>query len=548
MEATGRDGDRGPWSYREQTRISSSYTISSTTSGTVSTGYTSNGSHLSWISMEAARHFQEMEEEDAVEFVQPLKKTRKETEKKHTELAKLKEMAKKAAEETKMKQIKNLAKEFFRAPSSAKCSIEGADMSALDKWFAKLGVGWVLHVADGAVAGKKKKLEPALDASSWIRALAEIGDAFRALLLSGHGPAKEEEGLATEQSEEQDILTEQVQLASFIQQAILKMLAFVDAIAAPDHTRCEAYQKPHALLRVHDALSEALLKIWSPFDSSPFTEVGRIQSEIVSILSAKEAKADEATWSTMDEIRNGILESVEDGDDSSTPQGLSDIHKATRSLINFLVFLQDKKNRSSVAPIVSEPASFGTYAQIRVQPPLTIPVVKMVFCLEEKLANKSEEFLDQSLRFLFLLNNTSFLLDQLQDTPYFPENYRASLSGNVEGYMESYVQQSWAPLLSCLSKPTPRRFRKHYSILPKFESEFQKTYSTQKLWKVPDPKLRNRLRKAIIERVIPPYTKYIEDNNVTTPRFTPQKLVEMLQELFEGRTTASHGASLRRFI
>jgi len=66
------------------------------------------------------------------------------------------------------------------------------------------------------------------------------------------------------------------------------------------------------------------------------------------------------------------------------------------------------------------------------------------------------------------------------------------------------------------------------------ESEFQKTYTTQKLWKVPDPELRKRPRKAVIEKIIPDYTRYIEDSKVTNPKFTPQELEEMLQELFEG--------------
>jgi DNA-binding Lrp family transcriptional regulator len=54
------------------------------------------------------------------------------------------------------------------------------------------------------------------------------------------------------------------------------------------------------------------------------------------------------------------------------------------------------------------------------------------------------------------------------------------------------------------------------------------------LWKVPDPEMRKRLRKAITEKIISGYTKYIEDNNVITLRSTTHNLEEMLQELFEG--------------
>jgi hypothetical protein len=59
------------------------------------------------------------------------------------------------------------------------------------------------------------------------------------------------------------------------------------------------------------------------------------------------------------------------------------------------------------------------------------------------------------------------------------------------------------------------------SLLSKFESEFQKIYTTQMEWKVPDPRLRRRLRQAITEKIIPGYKKYIEDNKVTNPKISP---------------------------
>jgi len=158
----------------------------------------------------------------------------------------------------------------------------------------------------------------------------------------------------------------------------------------------------------------------------------------------------------------------------------------------------------------------------------------MVYSLLEKLANKSEAFPDQGLRFLFLLNNSSYIVDQLCVLD-FPQYYREDLGGKVEGYMKRYIRVSWAPVLSCLINPTPTCFGKNHSPLPKFESEFQKIYTTQKLWKVPHPELRIRLRKAIIDEVIPCYTRCLADDyGNAPPKFSPSNLQEMLQELFEG--------------
>ncbi|CAN6162650.1 unnamed protein product [Urochloa humidicola] len=93
---------------------------------------------------------------------------------------------------------------------------------------------------------------------------------------------------------------------------------------------------------------------------------------------------------------------------------------------------------------------------------------------------------------------------------------------------------SWAPVLSCLYNSTPLCLGRIYSSPAKFESEFQKTYAAQKLWKVPDPKLRRRLRVAITEKVVSNFTKYLEYNNISPSRITPHDLMDMLQELFEG--------------
>jgi hypothetical protein len=103
--------------------------------------------------METAMLSEEMGEEDTQGFVQPVKKFRKEADVKHTDLGRLWRMPIETDKEMKREEIKRLAKEFFGAPS-AKWTLEGGDMSVLEKWFKKLGVGWVLRFADGAAAGE----------------------------------------------------------------------------------------------------------------------------------------------------------------------------------------------------------------------------------------------------------------------------------------------------------------------------------------------------------------------------------------------------------
>jgi hypothetical protein len=110
----------------------------------------------------------------------------------------------------------------------------------------------------------------------------------------------------------------------------------------------------------------------------------------------------------------------------------------------------------------------------------------------------------------------------------------AVLNRKIDDYIQSYLQVSWGPVMSCLyNDPRPLRLGR-YSPLPQFEFEFHKVYSAQKLWKVPDPELRGRLRKAIANKVTSGLNRFMEGKNVTTPRVIPQQLEDMLQELFEG--------------
>ncbi|RCV06473.1 hypothetical protein SETIT_1G165300v2 [Setaria italica] len=374
-----------------------------------------------------------MEKKDA-EFVQPVKKPRIET-----------------GNGKKAKRIKS-AKEFFGAPS-AKCSIEGADMGVLERWLMELGIGWVLHLADGVAAGKLK-LDPN-HASSWIRALTEITNTFCLMvsLLPGHVSEEEEDAAAAAAMESEYISS--LQDLSIIQQAMLKMLAFVDFI-----------DKLHALLRVRHTLSKALSEIRLLFDDpSPSARVvERIRSEIGSVLLAKEGKAADAIRSQVEEVSARIMESLEDDQDSSGT------HKVTPSVLSYIRFL--RTNYRTLDAVVCE----------------YVPQIGDLSPLDS----------------MSLVESNCVL--------YLSKSYEVTLTRKLERYMESYIQVSWAP----------------------FQSEFLKTYNTQKLWKVPDPELRKTLPRAITEKIVSGYTEYIEDNKITTLKFTPRDLEEMLQELFQG--------------
>ncbi|WVZ78420.1 hypothetical protein U9M48_026132 [Paspalum notatum var. saurae] len=448
-------------------------------------------------------------------------------------------------------------------------------MNVPERWLKELGVGWVLgHLADGddgasttsRSAGGSGELimlnkHETFDVRSWIRALAEIVETIG--FTTSLFPA-DRRVLSIVSEEEQDDVpgADQLEFAQFFQETMSAMLAFIDLIASEQvialSNGVQAYEN---LLAVHSALSWALPQIRLSSYSPPLVQVQRIHGDMVSLLSSKQAMVGVAVWSKMEEIRSRILEPLDQditrgggGDPLSASGGCgsSGTHEVTQTVASYIRFL--RANYLAAAPIVSIATILGSYVPrfraSTVLPPLESMILEIVSSLEEKLAIKSRAFSDQSLGFLFLLNNSHFiwhlqdvqpiwsvLLDAttLNDMAAVTKAQMEAVTLRAEGYMKSYLQVSWAPVLSCLfnppTVPPPLRFWKNNSSLTNFESEFHKTYTTQKLWKVPDPEVRERLRRAIIEEIVPAYTKYIQDNNATTQRFSPQEIQEMLQEI-----------------
>ncbi|WVZ78411.1 hypothetical protein U9M48_026124 [Paspalum notatum var. saurae] len=436
--------------------------------------------------------------EETTEFVQPInKKPRKET----TTTAKEK--------------MKQMVQEFFDAWYYG---FSGFSV-VLERWFTEeLGLDGLLHLiatkADGGgtptSGGRRVQRDfcSSDDARSWIRALNKIMQTISSTssFFPDHGRPRISAG---EEEEEESCFSAclrqpcRFQFARFTQEAMSRMLLFVDFIAALDPksiitrangVRPPPYIKIGILMHVREALSRALPLIRLSFHSPPSARVATIQDELTRLLSAKVDKAREAIWTALEDARTRIVLDM----DSTPQEPSSDIIKLTWSTTLHINFMLD--NYSAVSAIVSEAAILGKYVRIDTTgddvPPLDSMIMEMSSSLQDKLVSISKSFPDQGLGFLFLLNNTNFMSQQLQSTPYFANvtPLVAAIPGKVEGYMDSYIQVSWAPMLSCLSNHpnTPLCFMTNYSTLFKFESEFQKMYTDQKQWKVPHPELRKK--------------------------------------------------------
>ncbi|KAF8672870.1 hypothetical protein HU200_049208 [Digitaria exilis] len=408
----------------------------------------------------------------------------------------------------------------------------------MQRLLEQLDVAWVAHACrDIRSSGQLQHLT-----ATWLRALAEILHTYSYFRQQQHTDTGGHFFCVMHRRYWQDGsgTPNQLNFTRFAGAAISRLLPFVDALVAQPPTatvddaddRALPAQRLQALIQVRGALIR-IRDIAVQLPSSA-AEVASVHDELLRLLTAKLAKLDEAVWDTMEEVRARVISTTTEDDSND---GSSGVHRMTRSVLSYIDLLetdygllhrivyQASKLRKCAPPGIGN--NIGTLASLKLE---------MVSCLEEKLNEESRSFPNESLRYLFLLNNLHFVKQQFRPMSDM-KFHMPVLDSKIDDYMQRYLQVSWAPVLSCFHSPAPLCLGR-YSPLPKFESEFHKAHSTQKLWKVPDPELRRRLRKAVIDKLTPSLTEYLQDDSLVTSQgiitLTPQELEEMLQELFEG--------------
>ncbi|KAF7012059.1 hypothetical protein CFC21_026292 [Triticum aestivum] len=375
---------------------------------------------------------------------------------------------------------------FIRASPAPEFQFGGIPDHALTNWFSELDVDWVLQIDDELGLQRLLRDKPATTqdlVDKWIRALTVIAASIIELVCAFYRtPA----------------------VTLFGKASITKMLDVVDVII----TVVEA-EKLQVVLDMFTCVCGASHML------SIFNEIGGLFERQAKRLS-------EITVSTMEEVRTLVEE-----DDSwaiEISRGGGEVHKNTPLIMDCVVSMKNARtSMQNSAPSHNSENLCGV-------------IDGTIDYLKDLLFTKSESCSDQSLRYMFLLNNSYFVAHVVSESSASPAYL------NQLHYMDSYLDVSWGYVLSCIPKsrfPGPIHCWINTSSLVKFESAFHKTYQTQKLWKVPDPRLRDALRRAIIERVITGYRNYLEEHleqekHVGRESSTPEVLEEMLGELFEG--------------
>ncbi|VAH53838.1 unnamed protein product [Triticum turgidum subsp. durum] len=380
----------------------------------------------------------------------------------------------------------------------------------LKSWFFQLDVDWILEIYNHRSVLCPHKGRNFV--KSWIRAVMVIVASIKELL---------------------DIAHETSAVARFGNASISAMLVFVDDIV-------QVYKpgNPLAVLDMYICVSSASRDVLMVHVIS--SEAQSILGEIANSFDREGNRLIESIFGTVMQMHQTLMKDDEEWA-VHILRGGGEVQMNIRFLVSYILLLRKAK------------ASTENCAPSHNTEKLCDLIQDTTDYLKDLLLNKSELCSDPSLRYMFLLNNSYFIAQMLEPSAplnlelHFGRHRELKLTPECEKHMDSYLDASWGHVLCYIPRSKfpgllQRWMRNNTSArapLGQFKSAFYKTYRAQKFWKVPDPQLRDALRKTIAERVVSGYRVYLKEHPELEEYAchgdsSPDELEEMLAQLFEG--------------
>ncbi|CAO2181898.1 unnamed protein product [Urochloa humidicola] len=160
--------------------------------------------------------------------------------------------------------------------------------------------------------------------------------------------------------------------------------------------------------------------------------------------------------------------------------------------------------------------------------------------LNKVIQQKSMLYAYEGLRYLFLMNNANFIIQEVEHSDIqliVGAEWLKQRRDNFDTYMKGYISSTWEQVTSYLTiaaSPPHKRLRPglllhtNARLLRSFDSAFKETCNSQMHWKVPCPILRSKLRDNILEHVTQAYKLR------QSPMDVAKDFKTKVSELFEG--------------
>ncbi|AQK58046.1 hypothetical protein Zm00014a_042902 [Zea mays] len=319
--------------------------------------------------------------------------------------------------------------------------------------------------------------------------------------------------------------------------SIITLFSFGDAVAKSKRSP----EKLFVLLDMYEVMRELQPEIDEIFEGKPCTEM----REAASSLTKRLAQTAQETFADFEEAveKDASKTIVQDGT----------VHPLTSYVINYVKFLFDYQ---STLKLLFQEFDSGTEAESQ----LAAVTTRIMQALQNNLDGKSKQYKDPALTHLFLMNNIHYMVRSVRRSEakdILGDDWIQRHRRIVQQNANQYKRVAWAKILQTLSvqgagsggdltsssvsrATIKERFKS-------FNTQFEELHAKQSQWIVPDQELRESLRLAVAEVLLPAYRSFIKrfgnlvDNNKNPQkyvRYSPEAVDQLLGQFFEGQQWA----------
>uniref|UniRef100_A0A803M4L4 Exocyst subunit Exo70 family protein n=1 Tax=Chenopodium quinoa TaxID=63459 RepID=A0A803M4L4_CHEQI len=293
---------------------------------------------------------------------------------------------------------------------------------------------------------------------------------------------------------------------------VSSLLSFGDAIARSKRSP----EKLFVLLDMYEIMRELQPEIETIFEGKPCMEM----RESATSLTKRLAQTTHETF--------GDFEDAVEKDATKTTVMDGTVHPLTSYVINYVKFLFDY--RSTLKQLFQEVSGDNTGAQ------LAAITTRIMQALQTNLDGKSKQYKDTALSQLFLMNNIHYIVRSVRRSEakdLLGDDWVQRHRRIVQQHANQYKRISWSKILQFLSVQ-PAGSTSGVVVRLMQHQHFQ----------VPDSELRESLRLAIAEVLLPAYRNFFKcygpmiesgKNPQKYIRFSAEDLDRMLNEFFEGK-------------
>ncbi|PIA54369.1 hypothetical protein AQUCO_00900718v1 [Aquilegia coerulea] len=325
--------------------------------------------------------------------------------------------------------------------------------------------------------------------------------------------------------------------------SVAMLLSFGDAIAKSKRSP----EKLFVLLDMYEIMCELQSEIQTIFAGKACTEM----RESAVTLTKRLAQTAQETF--------GDFEEAVEKDATKTAVLDGTVHPLTSYVINYVKFLFDYQ--STLKQLFQEFEKMGeTNSQ------LALVTIRIMQALQTNLDGKSKQYRDPALTQLFLMNNIHYMVRSVRRSEakdLLGDDWVQIHRRIVQQHANQYKRVSWGKILQTLSVQNMSSSGGGSGMggdgsgssgvsravvkdrFKTFNLQFEELHQRQSQWTVPDSELRESLRLAVAEVLLPAYRSFIKRfgpliENGKNPqkyiRYTPEDLDRMLGEFFEGKT------------